>query len=280
MKTPNRPKRPDITVYEYLDYRLFLRGWIEKVADKQRGQLSRIAEAGRVHKTTLSQVFSGAKDLTPEQGCAIAKHLGLSTSAAEYFLLLIGLARAGSSELRAMLRQQIEDRRKVRKELSSRVTRSRDMRDGESAVFYSNWLFSAIRNITAIEGYGRPAEIARALGLSLAELTPMIDFLLAHGLCVDGPRGLRPGPKMTHLDASSPFVSRHHANWRIRAMGVHPVLRAKDELAYTAPMTLSAADVSKVRALIADLVEETDQIVGPSVSEKLYCMCLDWFEVR
>ena len=77
MKTPNRPKRPDITVYEYLDYRLFLRGWIEKVADKQRGQLSRIAEAGRVHKTTLSQVFSGAKDLTPEQGCAIAKHLGL-----------------------------------------------------------------------------------------------------------------------------------------------------------------------------------------------------------
>jgi hypothetical protein len=45
-------------------------------------------------------------------------------------------------------------------------------------------------------------------------------------------------------------------------------------------MTLSTEDALKIRALLADLVEQTDKIVGPSPSEKLYCMCLDWFEVK
>lgn len=106
-----------------------------------------------------------------------------------------------------------------------------------------------------------------------------MDFLLSAGLCVEKDGLLMPGHPMTHLEAESPFVARHHGNWRIKAMERHPVLRSSDELAYTAPMTLSEKDVAQIRKLLADLVQRTDEIVTTSPSEKLYCMNLDWFEV-
>jgi len=60
----------------------------------------------------------------------------------------------------------------------------------------------------------------------------------------------------------------------------HPMLRPTEELAYTAPMTLSRSDAIRIRSLLADLVEKVDQIVVPSPSEKLFCLNLDWFEVK
>lgn len=76
------------------------------------------------------------------------------------------------------------------------------------------------------------------------------------------------------------LASRHHGNWRVKAMERHPIFSPHDELVYTAPMTLSVTDASRIRELLADLVQKTDQIVGPSPSEKLYCLNIDWFEVN
>ena len=59
----------------------------------------------------------------------------------------------------------------------------------------------------------------------------------------------------------------------------HPLLNTGNELAYTAPMTLSENDAQRIRAALADVVQNVDGIVGPSPSEKLYCLNIDWFEV-
>jgi hypothetical protein len=192
----------------------------------------------------------------------------------------VNYARAGSVELREVFLKQIETQKKNQQQLANRVSRSRDLTSEERSIYYSNWIYAAIRNLSAIENYRQPGKIAAKLGIELPLLNQVLEFLLSTGLCVAGPDGIRPGPQMTHLEAASPLVSRHHGNWRIKAMERHPMLRVDEELAYTAPMTLSATDVAKIRALLADLVQKTDEIVGPSPSEKLYCMCLDWFEVK
>ena len=198
----------------------------------------------------------------------------------EYFLLLVEYERAGTSALRASFLEQIRERQSQQAELSQRVTRSKDLTPEDRAIYYSNWAYSAIRNLTAMEGFQQPPALANRLNLELPYVHQVLEFLLSSGLCVQNQGQLRPGPAMTHLSSASPLVSRHHGNWRIKSMERHPMLRPTEELAYTAPMTLSQSDAIRIRSLLADLVEKVDQIVAPSPSEKLFCLNLDWFEVK
>jgi len=268
-----------LSIYLFDDYRAYLNAWIE-TASQKRGLRARISEAANVHKTTLSQIFHGAKDFSLEQTIRVGQYLGLNQQESDYLVLLVNYARAGSPDLQESFRRQIEARQKEHNQLSHRVTRTRELSSEERSIYYSNWIYSAVRNLTAIKGFHRASEIAGRLGLDRAYLNQILEFLLKTGLCAQEADGLRPGPQMTHIEASSPLVSRHHGNWRIKAMERHPVLHPDTELAYTAPMTLSAKDALKIRALLADLVQKTDEIVEPSPSEKLFCMCLDWYEVK
>lgn len=267
------------SIYHFQDYRAYLRARIESSTAK-RGQLARISEAAKIHKTTLSQIFHGSKDFSLEQAFRVGEYLALRPDENEYLLLLVNYARAGTQELRESFKRQIVARQKAHQKLSNRVTRSRELTSEERSIYYSNWIYSATRNLSAIEGFQTVREISDRLGLDASFVNQVLDFLTRTGLCVEENEKFRPGPQMTHLEAHSPLVSRHHGNWRIKAMERHPVLRHEQELAYTAPMTLSAKDAERIRELIADLVQKTDEIVGPSPSEKLFCMCLDWFEVR
>jgi uncharacterized protein (TIGR02147 family) len=267
-----------LSIYSYEDYRLYLKDWIEH-SDTPRGQLTRISETALIHKTTLSQVLKGDKDLSLEQIHKVSEYMGLQTHEAEYLILLVNFSRAGSSSLKSLFQKQMKRILNERKSLVKRVTRSREMSTEERSIFYSNWIYAAVRNLTSIPKYQDRQSIAKYLHISQKKSNEVIEFLLSTGLCVEGQGKIKVGPQMTHIEATSPLVSRHHGNWRVKAMDKHPVLR-DDELAYTAAMTLSAEDAERIRELMSEIVEKTDKIVTDSPSEKLYCMCLDWFEVN
>jgi len=268
-----------LRIFDFEDYKVYVRARIEASPNRGRGELTRISHATGAHKTTLSQVFKGDKELSLEQALKLARYLELNGAETEYFVLLVDAARAGSEDLKKHFEKQLADRREAHRKLINRVTRSRELSSEERSIYYSNWIYSAVRNLTAIEGMGTLPALARRLGLDLRYLEKIVVFLLATGLCVEKKGILSPGPQMTHLEAESPIVARHHGNWRIKAMEHHPVLNSDRELAYTAPMTLSVKDAARIQATLADVVAEVDRVVGPSPSEALYCLNLDWFEV-
>ena len=270
-------KKQTSNIFEFTDYRSYLQHWLG--ASGERGQLARLSEVSGVHKTTLSQVLKGDKDFSLEQAEKVGDFLGHNPSELEYFILLVNYARAGTKTLQQLFLKQIKKVQDDRKSLTNRVTKSRELSVEERSIYYSNWMYSAVRNTSAIPGLHSRMAIADRLRIELKVCNQIVDFLLSTGLCVESNGEIKPGPAMTHLGASSPLVSRHHGNWRVKAMDRHPSIQPH-ELAYTAPMTLSAEDVGKIRDLLSDLVEKTDQIVTDSPSEKLYCMNLDWFEVR
>jgi transcriptional regulator with XRE-family HTH domain len=267
-------------IYEFTDYKHFVTAWIAEQAKGGRGQFVKLAEASGLHKASISHIFKGEHSLSPEQAHRIALHLGLDAGETSYFLLLVNYGRAGSASLRDFLKKQVEEVRADRAKLSSRVTRSRELSSEERAIFYSNWAYSAIRILSSIPGLKVRDAIFKRLGLSRSFGNQVVEFLVRTGLCVESEGMLGMGPQMTHLEADSPLVSRHHGNWRVKAMERHPMLRPADELAYSAPMSLSEADVLKVRALLSDLVQKVDELVGPSACERLYCLNVDWFEVK
>jgi len=82
-----------------------------------------------------------------------------------------------------------------------------------------------------------------------------------------------------HLDASSPLIRSHHANWRLHAMDRHPFLDQKDELAYSFAVCLSAKDAKAVRASLLEMIADIRKRTDPSPSEELFCLNLDWFRV-
>jgi len=267
-------------IYDFKDYKRFIGSWIEEQPKGGRGQYAKLAEVSGLHKASISHIFKGQHSLSLEQAQKIAIYLGLGVEETNYFFLLVNYNRAGTASLRDFLGRQIETIRTEQTKLVNRVTRSRELASEERAVFYSNWAYSAVRILSSIPGMETRDSIFRRLGLSRPFGNRIVDFLVRTDLCVEVDGKLGMGPQMTHLESQSPLIARHHGNWRVKAMERHPMLRSDDELSYTAPMSLSAEDVLRVRAFLADLVQRVDEVVGPSACERLYCLNIDWFEIK
>ncbi len=93
-------------IFEYNDYKLFVRNRIREMARAGRGQYQKMALHLRVHPTLVSQIFRGVRDLTPEQASEVAVFLELSEPESQYFLTLVQISRAGNQRLRELLERR------------------------------------------------------------------------------------------------------------------------------------------------------------------------------
>lgn len=266
-------------IYDFIDYKKYVNARLEMMPKQGRGEYARIAIAANANKATISQIFKGEKHLSPEQAIRVAQHFTLSPKETSFFLLLVNYQKAGSADLQQHLKNEIDHAIEINRELSERLPKTRELSPEERAVFYSSWMYSAVRVLSSIPPFHTKAEIAKRLRLPHPLLDQILETLLQTGLCVEKDGKILPGPQSTFLPAKSPLVSRHHGNWRIKAMERHPQLKGNEELAYTSPLSLSSADVLKIREILAKTIERVDEIVAPSDCERIFCLNVDWFEV-
>jgi uncharacterized protein (TIGR02147 family) len=267
-----------ISVYEYQNYRTFLAKRFGEMPKRGYGQAKKLADYLGVHTTLVSQVFKELKSFTPEQACNVAEFLGLNDLETEYFVLLVQADRAGNEALRKVVQKRIETIRTNALELENRLQSKKNLTPEQQAIFYSDWTYSAVRQLTAIPGFDTAGKIAEQLGLSLKKVNGALDFLLNVGLCVETKGKIKIGPSSTHLGSSSPWVKTHHMNWRNKAIEKlnHD---QKDSLHYTCPLTISKSDALKIREQIVKMLESLDKIIEPSPSEELHCLNIDWFKI-
>lgn len=267
-----------VSIFQFSDYRGFLKKRFDEMPKKGYGQASKLATAIGVHTTLISQVLSGIKTFTLEQASLVAEFFGLNDLETEYFLLLVQLDRAGNESLKKNLKKQIDNLKARSSELVNRMRSDKKLSEEERAVFYSDWIYSAVRQLTAIKEFHNLDAIAAYLNLSTKRTKEIIDFLLATGLCQQEKNRLVVGPSHTHLESSSPWVRTHHMNWRQRALQ-ELNREEKAKIHYTGPMTLSKEDALVVREMIAKFLEEIKKVVDPSPSEELRCLNIDWFKI-
>jgi uncharacterized protein (TIGR02147 family) len=267
-------------LFSYLDYKDYILAYLRQLPKGGRGLFTRFAEVCQTHKATISQIFKGDRHLTSEQAVNLGEFLSWTSREIRYFVLLVNYAAAGSEALRKIYLTQIEAEREANMELSNRLRSEQKLTDEQRAIFYSNWIYSAVRVTSSIEGYQTPKRIAEKLKVPVNVVEEAITFLVSMGLCQTKNGQIRPGSQSTYLESKSPLISRHHANWRLKAMERHPILNRELELCYTAPLSISKKDAKKVRELLAQFVEKADAIVAPSECERFFCLNLDWFEVN
>lgn len=94
-------------ITNFIDYRLFLRSYIQSLPKRGRGEISRLATLLDVNSTMISQVLKGTKKLTQEQVYNLSVYLKLTDFQTEYFMMLLQVDRAGSEELRRFWSERV-----------------------------------------------------------------------------------------------------------------------------------------------------------------------------
>ena len=102
-------------------------------------------------------------------------------------------------------------------------------------------------------------------------------FLIENGLCQELNGQISYGPAAIHVDKESPFVNKHHQNWRFRAIQQMELKRDAD-MYFTSPMSLSKKALEEIRTLLPSIIQQVMKISGPSTSEVVACLNIDWFE--
>lgn len=265
-----------MNIFEFREYKPFLMHWLQIQPNRGRGLPGKLAEHCRLSPAMLSQILNGEKHLSLEAANDVGGFIGLSDDQLDYFLLLVNFARAGSQSLKARYKQQVLFEQKRNNEILKKMKPDAVLDDASKAIFYSNWIYSGVRNMTACPDFKNVDQIAAHLRLSRASVQRTIDFLLASGLCVLKNGELHVGPQVTHLDNQTSLVGKHHQNWRLQSM--NKMLDPNQEnLFFTSPMSLSVEAADLIRQKIPTFIEQVRKLVGPSSSEVVRCLNIDWF---
>jgi uncharacterized protein (TIGR02147 family) len=268
-----------LRIFEHKTFSDFLTLYLKTLPNKGRGELRRLSIKTGIHSTTLSQAVKGVRPFSLEQVANICQYLGLNELETKYALLLLQVERAGTETLREIFISELKLLKHQTLDLVHVVKRGKDLSEAEKAVFYSNWYYSGIATFCSIPGLQNVSSLSNQTGLSKQRTNQVLDFLIRSGLCVEKNGRIEPGTNSTHLESGSPLVSRHHGNWRVKAMEKHPNLDGETEIAYSSPMSISKKDAAKVRALIMDFVKKVASIRDPSPSEEGYFLNIDWLKI-
>lgn len=227
-----------------------------------------------------SEVLEGRKSFSTEHAYALAQFIGINDLEKDYFLTLIEYDRAGSVALRKFIESKLIKLRQENEKIKNRVPVYASMSDADQALFYSQWYYSALRLSCGIGEAVTTESLARDFDLPIELVTKVLQFLISRGLVVEKEnKTLDRGPQNTFLPSDSPLISRHHMNWRMKAIERHPRI-GPDELAFSAPLTLAEADIPNVRKMCLDFIQDVSNKVSQSPAEKLACFNIDWFRVN
>ncbi len=173
MDTPN-----GVNVFEYLDYREFLRDLYRHRKATEYGFSYRAfsRRAGLRSTNYLKLVMDGERNITPEMAVQFAKGCGLEDQEADYFCELVAFNQSQSA---------VE-----RNRCHERLTRFREYRsihklDAAQAAYHSTWYLPAIRELVARSDFREdPRWIARTLTprITADEAERAIGTLLTLGL--------------------------------------------------------------------------------------------------
>lgn len=264
--------------FEYLDYKRFLKDYLLSMPRNGYGQAKRLSDYLGVSSVAVSQVLSGDKHFTPEQGLQVCEFFGFDEQTTEYLLLLLSKERAGSEKLTKYYLEQIKTKQNTLKSIKSHVVASQDLTEEQKAIYYSNWYYSGIRLLTSIEGFNSIDVIAERFGLTRRKVAQVLKFLVEHGLCVEDNGKTKLATASIYLSPNSVHINNHRRNWRVK--GLEKLTEPNDdEIFFSNPCSLSESDFLEIKSQLTKTIGEISKRIQDSPEEKLACLNIDWFKV-
>lgn len=268
-----------MNIFEYKNYKYYLRDWLKEARVQKRANLISLAQATRVHASFLSQVILGRKKLSLEQAALASKYLEHTKLEREYFFTLIQLDHAGNPTLKEYWDEKLNTLELEKENLGKRFSRHKQLTIDQQALFYSSWIYSALRVSTDISGSQTLTQIIGRFGISREQAIAILNFLVHTGLCKEKNGNYSIGESHLHISNDSPFVVKHHTNWRIKAIQAMDN-REPNELFFTAPMSISTQDFKNFRERLNLFVKDIVENAKTSKAEELSCLNIDFFKFK
>ena len=266
-------------IFQYSDYKRYLSDFIHALPSKGHGFRSQMAKAAGCRVAFISQVLSGSLHLSLEQAESINALLEHTSEECDFFLLLTQFSRAGTPRLRERLGAQMERIRQKRLVLKDRVDIKTTLDPVSQATYYSSWHYAAVHILVTIQQFQTREAIRAHLQVPARKVSEVIDFLQSVGLVSSEGGRLKPGVTRLFLGSESPMISRHHTNWRMRAIDSLDQ-DAASNVHLSTLLSFSSADLLKLKEQVVRSIEETRGIARVSGPEEvLYCFNVDFFKV-
>lgn len=273
-------RQNEMSLFDCLDYRKYLRIYISGLAKGGRGELSKMAKHLGINSTHMSQVMSGIRELTPDQTFDLSTYLGHTEMEADYFSLLVQIERARSHSLKRSLEKKRDVLNKSSRNLAVRIPHDRQLSADERGVFYSSWIYSTVHLFTSLTDEGvLLSEIASRFSISKTKANQVIQFLLSIGVVNENQGRFKMGTKSTHIQQGSTHLLKHYSNWRLKALQKSEDL-SDEELMFSGQYSLSHTDFTVLREQIVEFLKKVNKVVQDSPAEDLACLNLDWFWIK
>ena len=154
---------------------------------------------------------------------------------------------------------------------------SHELTTEQRAIFYSSWIYVAVFVATAIDDGQTQDQIAKTFQLSRAKAEEILSFLVQTGICEKKAARFCMGKAVVYVPNDSPFVVKHHTNWRMRAIQKMDQ-RSDEEMFFSSPMSISKSDFPRIREIFAKAIQQTLQICQTSPAEEIVCLNIDFFK--
>ena len=264
-------------IWNHTDYKKFIKSiFHSKMAE--RGFISRLAEAGGCQPSYLSQVLNSKAQLTPDQACGMAVYLNLSEHETEYFIATVELARAVSPLLKKRLSIKLEALKSQANVVGERLKRATWQDNEFQALYYSSWSWIALHILVSIPEFRSVEAISKRLSLKPNVVSEQLIKLEEMGFVERKMGQWHHAGGEIHLPSNSPLISLHHNNWRARGvLDSQSPKTSSDHIHFSGVYAVSKTDIENIRSVVLKMIEDANQIAGPSPSEDLAVLTCDFF---
>ena len=268
-----------VNIFKYKDYKKYLAAVEDDLSTRHRGFRSRLSEALGVQNAYVSKVLNQTKfQFTLEQTMKLANFLELKEDENTYLVWLVEWSRAGTKELKQFCASHIERAQIQQLNIKERMGDTKVISEAHQNKFYSHWLYTGAYVLSSIPQLRSLEKMSEALRVEPKLLSDILFFLVECGLLNAKGDGFTPGTSHLHLEKKSSNMSKHHMNWRLKAIddaadpystGIH----------YSTASSLSNQDWEKLSHDLTDVIQNYVDVIRDSPEETACCFNLDFFKI-
>jgi uncharacterized protein (TIGR02147 family) len=264
-------------VFEYIDYRAFVRDLISSSKPK-KGYQAELARVMGCQAAYLSQVLREKAEFTEDHSIKLVQYLSLSEMESEYFMTLVRASRAGTTELRAYLENKREQLKYQSQELKNHVDAKTAFESESFATrYFASWIPLSVHIATSSKNYQTVEQISERFQLSSKTVKETLLFLEQAGLVVQENESWKFFGGSVHLPKKSPMNEIHQVNCRLQSIKAIQARQVED-LNFFSTFTIDPKGFSELKKILTETIEKSQKLIHKSGTDEVYSLSIDLFK--